>query len=116
MEKKVRHIGILTVLNSNSVWVAYNTCGKALAVAGDRFVLPDAGTFLLRSTSEFVEFGTAESTKSATLWATMEVLDVGGSAGATPFTIEGVDGSWGSHVTAGSGWGEAGGFGSSKDG
>lgn len=33
----------------------------------------------------------------------MEVLDVGGSAGAAPFTITGVEGSEGSDVTTGSG-------------
>lgn len=46
----------------------------------------------------------------------MEVLDDGGSAGATPFISTGAEASWGSGVTAGSGGGGVGGFGSSRDG
>ena len=68
----------------------YNTWGKALAVAGDWL---DVGTFLCRSRPVLAEPVMGESTVSGNPSATMDVLDVGGSAGATPFTSTGADGS-----------------------
>lgn len=70
-----------------------NTCGKALAVAGDWLHVPAAGTFLLRSIPEIVDPVTGGSTASGNLSIITEVFDAGGSAGANPFTSTGGEGS-----------------------
>ncbi len=74
-----------------------------MAVAGDWLDVPTTGPFLLGSSTELVEPVTGESRQSGNLSVTMEVLDVGGSAGATPFTSTGPEGSGGSGVISGSG-------------
>lgn len=74
-----------------------------MAVAGDWLDVPAAGTFLLRSGPEIVDPVTGWSTASGNLSVIMEVLDVGGSAGAIPFTSTGGEGSWGSGAISGSG-------------
>lgn len=66
-----------------------HTCGMALLVAGDWLEEP----FLPRSRPEFVETLTGESTVSGNLSVTMEVLEAGCSAGVTPFTSTGSEGS-----------------------
>lgn len=74
-----------------------------MAVAVVWVEAPATGPFLLLSTAEFVVLVTGESMVSGNLLAMMEVLEVGGSAGATPFTSTGAEGSWGSGGTSDSG-------------
>lgn len=54
---------------------------------------PAAGPFLLTSSPELVEPVTVDSRESGGPSVTSEVFDVGGSAGATPFTSTGVEAS-----------------------
>lgn len=74
------------------------------------------GCFLFRSSPEFVEPETEELTVSGNLSVTTDIVGVGTSAGATPFTSGGAESSCSSGLTSGSGGGGLGGFGSSRDG
>lgn len=74
------------------------------------------GRFLFRSSPEFVKPETDESTVSGNLSVTTDFVGVGTSAGATPFTNGGAEGSCGSGLVSGSAGGGVGGFGSSRDG
>lgn len=64
----------------------YHTCGKTLAVAGNWLDVSAAGPFILGSRPDpLIEASTA----SGNLSVIVAVLDVGGSAGASPFTSAG---------------------------
>lgn len=87
-----------------------------MAVAVDWLDVAAPGPTLLRFGPVVMELVTGESTVSGKVWANVEVLVVGDSPGAMPFTTTGTGSSFSTAVTSGSGSGAMGGFGSSREG